>query len=126
MDIKDIIYCILAFFTLCGTIFAFSKQFAKIDEIKTGQDKLETGQEKIEKLFYRPDGKLRFQNIDDCRDCRKSCKDEICAYVSKELIRIETNFPRFHDRLDECNENQKLMKKELQAIAIWMDDGNGR
>jgi hypothetical protein len=115
VDAKTITYFVLAGITITGAIVAFAKQFSKIEELGRGQSK-------IMKLLYPEDGKARFQTVDGCKECRHECRDDICAYVSKELARLEGSFIRFHTRLDGFDDDMKDIGKELQKIAIWMPE----
>jgi len=117
MDAKTIMYFVLAGITIIGAVVAFSKQFSKIDDLGKGQTK-------IMNLLYPSDGKARFQNVEDCKFCRKECKDEICDYMTKEMKRFETGFLRFHSRLDDFRDDLKDLNSEVQKINVWMPERN--
>lgn len=110
MPIKDIAYLILAGMTIFCNIsavlyFAFSIRF------KT--QKLETDLGKISGYIHDDSGKFNLQTADDCKSCRKSCRDDICGFVKEELGKQYKTIERIHTRLDEQN-------RQLDEISIWM------
>ena len=110
MPIKDITYLILAGMTIFCNIsavlyFAFGLRFK--------QQKLEKDIGGIKGILHDDAGRLSLQTIDDCKSCRKSCRDEICAFVSREMDKQSKTMDRIHARLDDT-------QHQLDEIAIWM------
>jgi len=109
MDTKDILYLILGGLTIAGNIVAVVSIFSWM---KFNIGALTESHAKMMAILYPAGGQLQFQTTDNCKSCRKSCRDEICGFVKTEMAEHRESIRRIHERLDE--------------ISIWMPEKNKR
>ena len=74
-------------------------------------------QAKIISVLYGQNGKMNLQTVSDCESCRKSCRDEICEFIGRELSENKRTIDRIHSRIDSIND-------EIRTISCWMPDRN--
>jgi hypothetical protein len=104
MPTKDIIQISIAGIAVVGNIVAVVWAFSWM---KFQVLSLKKQMAEIRAVLYPHDGRLQFQTLSECAGFRKSCREEVCAFIKAELSDQKTAIRRIHERLDNIGGGRK-------------------